>query len=87
MFWGQGYAREAGCAIIRHPFQRFDVPSVTAEIDHRNHASIELVKRLGFLFVRHSADIGNDIFEITRGAWLSGRPAAGAGKAPRAVER
>jgi RimJ/RimL family protein N-acetyltransferase len=68
-FWRRGYAVEAGRAIIPHLFERYAVPCVTAEIDRRNGASIELAKRLGLSLVRHDVDSGDDIFEVTRRAW------------------
>ena len=69
-FWRRGYAAEAGRAIIPHLFERYAIPAVTAEIDRRNDASIELAGRLGLSLVRHDVDSGDGIFEITRSAWL-----------------
>jgi len=74
MFWRNGYATEASCAIITHLFERYDIPTVMAEIDYRNETSIRLVKRLGFSFIRHDPESGDDIFEITRLRWFKEHP-------------
>jgi len=46
--WGQGLAREAMSAVIPHVFARFDIPALTADVDPRNTASLQLLARLGF---------------------------------------
>ncbi len=68
-FWRQGYASEASLTIVSQLFRRFDIPSVTAEIDRRNDASLALVQRLGFSFVRHDEAEGDDIYQTTRTSW------------------
>lgn len=69
-FWKQGYATEAADAILTLLFQKFEIRSITAEINPQNEASQRLVKRLGFAFVRHNADDNDDIFEISRADWF-----------------
>src|SRR6476659_1981195 len=59
-FWRNGFAREASCAIIAHLFERYAMPSVVAEINPLNEPSIRLVKRLGFSYIRHDRDEGDD---------------------------
>jgi len=46
------------------------MPSVVAEINPLNEPSIRLVKRLGFSFIRHDRDEGDDIFEMMRPRWI-----------------
>jgi RimJ/RimL family protein N-acetyltransferase len=47
--WGQGLAREAMEAVIRHLEAAFpDMPELTAEVDPRNEDSLRLLGRLGF---------------------------------------
>jgi RimJ/RimL family protein N-acetyltransferase len=67
--WGKGYAAEATSAVVTYLFGRYEVHRVKAEIHVDNHASIALVKRLGFSFVRHDSDENDDVYEITRSAW------------------
>jgi ribosomal-protein-alanine N-acetyltransferase len=46
--WGQGLAREAVTAVIAHVFATTPVPALTADVDPRNAASLNLLARLGF---------------------------------------
>ncbi len=46
--WGQGFAREAMMAAIRHLFLHHEITALTAEVDPRNVASLSLLGRLGF---------------------------------------
>jgi [ribosomal protein S5]-alanine N-acetyltransferase len=48
-FWDQGLAHEAMVAVIAHLFASHPVPALTAEVDPRNHASLRLLSRLGFV--------------------------------------
>jgi [ribosomal protein S5]-alanine N-acetyltransferase len=73
-FWQQGYAAEAGGAIITHLFERYKLSTIIAEIDKRNTRSIRLVKGLGLSFVSHDPESGDDIFEIDRAGWLEKHP-------------
>lgn len=57
-FWGQGYALEAGQAIVAHLKRECHVTALLAYIDARNTASIKHAKRLGLEFVGH--DPGTD---------------------------
>jgi len=50
--WRQGFAREAGAAVIEHLRSEHGVRSFGADIDTRNVASIALVESLGFTRVR-----------------------------------
>jgi RimJ/RimL family protein N-acetyltransferase len=46
--WGQGYAHEAGRAVIRHAFGVLGLNRLEADIDPRNEASARVLERLGF---------------------------------------
>lgn len=47
--WGRGLAREAVAAILAHIFDHNDVTAIDADVDPRNHASLALLTRLGFV--------------------------------------
>jgi len=47
--WGQGLAREAMAAAIPAIFTQLDLPQLTADVDPRNTASLNLLARLGFV--------------------------------------
>jgi ribosomal-protein-alanine N-acetyltransferase len=47
--WGRGLAREALIPIIAHVFATFAIDAIAAEADPRNHASLGLMKSLGFI--------------------------------------
>jgi RimJ/RimL family protein N-acetyltransferase len=46
--WGQGVAREAVGALLRHGFEALRFTSVRADVDPRNLRSLTLLERLGF---------------------------------------
>jgi [ribosomal protein S5]-alanine N-acetyltransferase len=46
--WGKGYALEALTPVLRRAFAVHRLPSVEADIDPRNAASLRLLTRLGF---------------------------------------
>ncbi|WP_269467856.1 GNAT family N-acetyltransferase [Devosia ureilytica] len=48
-FWGRGMAYEAASAFLSHAFSTTNTPEVTADVDPRNHASLDLLARLGFV--------------------------------------
>ena len=48
-YWGRGLAFEAVSAILPRLFARYPIPAVTADVDPRNHASLRLLGRLGFV--------------------------------------
>jgi RimJ/RimL family protein N-acetyltransferase len=47
-YWGRGLAREALAAVIERLFARYPIDAVTADVDPRNLASLNLLKGLGF---------------------------------------
>jgi RimJ/RimL family protein N-acetyltransferase len=44
----QGYGREAVTAVIGHLFDTYDMPTLTADVDPENAASLALLQVLGF---------------------------------------
>lgn len=74
-FWNQGYAAEAGASVLPHVFETFDIPEIQAEIDPDNRASIKLVKRLGFRFVRYDEANNDMVFSVRRTDWAHSRTA------------
>lgn len=62
LFWalgaahrGQGYATEAGQALIDYAFTQMDARRVVATTEYDNHGSIAVMQRLGML-VQHNPD-------------------------------
>jgi [ribosomal protein S5]-alanine N-acetyltransferase len=47
--WGQGYATEAGRALLQWGFATLDLNRVQAETDTRNAASARVLEKLGFV--------------------------------------
>jgi RimJ/RimL family protein N-acetyltransferase len=52
--WGMGYAQEALQAILERAFKVHRLPSVEADVDPRNAASLRLLTRLGFQETRRA---------------------------------
>ena len=65
--WGRGLAAEAGRAFVRRGFEHLGLRRIQAGIDANNQASIRLVERLGFKWIRSGEGGGNrwHEFEIT----------------------
>lgn len=54
VYWGKGYASEAGKALIELGFRELGIGRiVNAVIIHEKHGSLPLMKRLGFRIVRN----------------------------------
>ena len=47
--WGQGFATEAGHALLQWAFDTLDLNRVQAEVDTRNAASARVLEKLGFV--------------------------------------
>lgn len=47
-FWGKGYIREAGEALIRYGFNSLGLRRIEAEIDPDNQSSAKALEKLGF---------------------------------------
>lgn len=77
MVWGQGFAGEAVGAVIARGFAIHDLPSVQADVDPRNKASIRLLERLGLTETHRQARtwlVGDQwcdsvYFALTREDW------------------
>ncbi len=54
--WGQGYATEAGRAMIAYVFERSTLDRIYATIHPDNQPSIKVVEKLGFCFERQTRD-------------------------------
>ncbi len=61
MFWQQGYAKEGCRRLLNHLFEDYQVSVVSAEVDTRNIASINLVEALRFK--RLSTQTNADFFK------------------------
>lgn len=61
-FWGQGYALEAGQAIVAHLKQERHVAALFAYIDARNTASIKHAERLGLEFIGRDPDTDDVVY-------------------------
>lgn len=46
--WGQGYATEASAACVSHIFAAHDIPTLEADVDPRNAASLAVLGKFGF---------------------------------------
>ncbi|MFC9976492.1 GNAT family N-acetyltransferase [Spirillospora sp. NPDC127200] len=66
--WGQGLAAEAARAVLGYAFEVVGLRRVTAEIDVRNAASIDVAERLGMRRCRDDPD-GPVQYAADRRAW------------------
>lgn len=57
--WGHGYAQEALQAVLDRAFTVHRLPSVEADVDPRNEASLRLLTRLGFRETRRASRTWN----------------------------
>jgi len=66
--WGQGVAVEIPRAVIGHCFDTLGLPSVRASTDAANVASIRVLEKLEFSFLRRSTSAGLDTvcYELSR---------------------
>ncbi len=51
-YWGRGLATEAGLAIVAHGFDRVGLRRIEAGVNAENIASIRVIEKLGFNWVR-----------------------------------
>ena len=51
-FWGNGYATEAGAAMLRRGFEELKLPRIMAIVDERNIASDRVVQKLRMTYQR-----------------------------------
>ena len=57
-YWGRGIATEAGQAFIRHGFNSLGLRRIHAGMNAENKASIRVIEKLGFTYVRCGGDGG-----------------------------
>ena len=55
-YWGQGIATEAGRAFIEHGFGELGLKKIHAGMNAANKASIRVIEKLGFKWVRSGGD-------------------------------
>lgn len=61
-FWGRGYAREAGSAILQHGFAELGLTEVWARCHPANRAAHRLAESLGFTWSGESAAGGERLY-------------------------
>jgi len=69
--WGQGYATEAGGALLAWAFDTLDLNRVQAEADTRNAASARVLQKLGFVHegtLREDTVVNGDVSD----SWVYG---------------
>lgn len=57
--WGRGYAKEALRPVLDRALSVHNLPSVEADVDPRNKASLRILSALGFKEVGREARTGN----------------------------
>jgi ribosomal-protein-alanine N-acetyltransferase len=55
-YWGRGIATEAGKAWIAHAFGKLGITRIEAGINAQNIASLRVVEKLGFQWIRSGGD-------------------------------
>jgi RimJ/RimL family protein N-acetyltransferase len=76
--WGNGYATEAGGALVRHAFERLRIARLVNAIDLENVRSIAVVRRLGFRLGPnlHQTDGPGSVAGVLENLSPAGRPDA-----------
>jgi ribosomal-protein-alanine N-acetyltransferase len=69
--WGQGYAAEIARAVMAYCFDSLDMPVIRASTDVANTASVRVLEKLGFRWVRRSTVNGLDtvFYEMPADEW------------------
>jgi ribosomal-protein-alanine N-acetyltransferase len=62
-YWGRGLATEAGWAFINYGFGQLGLSRIEAGINAKNQASIRVVEKLGFVWVRSGEGGGSQWHE------------------------
>lgn len=67
-FWGNGYAREAGAAMLKYGFSDLKLPKIMAFVLPQNRASVKILEQLGFKYLRDflHADLTHRLYEFPR---------------------
>ena len=58
-YWGRGLATEAGRAFVQYGFRQLGLTRIEAGMNVKNLASIRVVEKLGFVWVRSGEGGGN----------------------------
>ena len=64
--WGRGYATEAGRAVVAHAFGPLALDRLVAAVEPANTASIRVLEKCGFAFVRDQVIAGKDAWVYVR---------------------
>ena len=48
--WGQGFAQEAAAAVLKHAQQVMGIPKLAAITSAENHASMAVLRKIGFVY-------------------------------------
>jgi RimJ/RimL family protein N-acetyltransferase len=67
--WGQGLAAELIEAALKLAFEDLGLPEVSAFTRPANRASARVLRKAGFVFVRHVPELERDRYAIERSAW------------------
>jgi RimJ/RimL family protein N-acetyltransferase len=62
--WGNGYGTEAAAAVLKWAFDTLDLNRVQAEADTRNHGSVRVLEKLGFVregMLREDCVVNGDV--------------------------
>lgn len=76
-YWGKGFATEAGRAWIRHGFSVLELKRIVGGVNAQNAASIRVLEKLGFQWVRSGEGGGNQWHEYELRGLLPTRDAGG----------
>lgn len=68
--WGKGLATDAAGAIVHFAFSELGLDRVYATVDEDNDASIRVLAKAGFTFLRHDHDVSGrySVYAVDRGA-------------------
>ncbi len=71
--WGKGFATEASAACLDLAFRRLALESIAAIAVPQNAASLQIIQKLGFKFVREDRYYDTDVLyhRLEREAWLA----------------
>jgi len=74
--WGKGFATEASAACLDLGFDRLALESIAAIAAPENGASLQIIKKLGFKFVREDRYYDTDVLyhRLEREEWLAANP-------------
>ena len=79
-FWGNGFMHEALVAVVDYAFNQLDLHRLEADIDPRNNASRQSLRRLGFLkegvlrerWIVNGEVSDSELYGLLRREWMGG---------------